>query len=54
MLLPQFPQPPLPDAPDLPGCTRGWVTFVTGDDLHPTKVTFEQTLSIPGAWRPAA
>ena len=54
VLLPQFPQPPLPDAPDLPGCARGWVTFVTPDDLHPTKVTFEQTLSIPGAWRPAA
>ena len=54
VLLPQFPQPPLPDAPDLPGCARGWVTFVTPDDLRPTKVTFEQTLSIPGAWRPAA
>ncbi len=54
VLLPQFPQPPLPDAPGLTGCVRGWVTFVTPDDLRPTKVTFEQTLSIPGAWRPGA
>ncbi len=33
------------------GCSRGWVTWVTADDLVPTKVTFEQTHSIPGAWR---
>ena len=51
VLHPQFPQPPLADGPHVTGCTRGWVTWVTQDILHPTKVTFEQTRGIPGAWR---
>lgn len=54
VLHPQFPQPPLPDAPS--GCVTGWVTWVVAPDLVPTKVTFEQTREVPGAWRlrPAA
>lgn len=51
VLHPEFPQPALPNGPDSTGCQRGWVVFVTPDDLHPTKVTFEQTREIPGAWR---
>lgn len=51
VLHPQFPQPPLPDAATAVGCARGWVTWVTADDLRPTQVRFEQTHSIPGAWR---
>jgi len=51
VLHPQFPQPTLPNSAPGTGCSRGWVTWVTADDLHPTQVTFEQTHSIPGAWR---
>jgi hypothetical protein len=50
VLHPQFPQPALPDGATA-GCSRGWVTWVTPDALHPTQVRFEQTRSIPGAWR---
>jgi hypothetical protein len=51
VLHPQFPQPTLPNGPTLRGCSRGWVTWVVANDLVPTKVTFEQTHDIPGAWR---
>jgi hypothetical protein len=51
VLHPQFPQPTLPTGPSLTGCSRGWVTWVTANDLKPTQVTFEQTHAIPGAWR---
>ncbi len=47
----QFPQPLFVNASTKTGCQRGWVTFVTADDLTPTKVTFEQTSDVPGAWR---
>jgi hypothetical protein len=51
LLHPQFPQPPLRNGTVVTRCTRGWVTWVTPNDLRPTKVTFEQTYDIPGAWR---
>ena len=51
VLLPQFPRPTLAPGPGSTGCSRGWVTFVTPDDLHPTKVTFEQTRQVPLPWR---
>lgn len=50
VLHPGFPQPSLPVASHAVGCTRGWVTWVTPDDLHATEVTFEQTREVPGAW----
>jgi hypothetical protein len=46
-----FPQPTFDNSSTKTGCQRGWVTFVTPDDLTPTKVTFEQTTEVPGAWR---
>lgn len=51
VVLPQFPRPTLRSGPGTSGCSRGWVTFVTSDDLHPTKVTFEQTRQVPLPWR---
>lgn len=51
VVLPQFPRPALPAGPGVSGCSRGWVTFVTSDELHPTKVTFEQTRQVPLPWR---
>lgn len=48
---PTFPQPALKAGAGLGSCMRGWVTFVTPDDLHPTKVTFEQTREVPPPWR---
>ena len=48
---PQFPRPTLPSGPGVSGCSRGWVTFVTPNELHPTKVTFEQTRQVPLPWR---
>jgi len=48
---PQFPQPALAGGPGTSSCRRGWVTFVTPDELHPTKVTFEQAREVPPAWR---
>lgn len=51
VLRPQFPQPALAGGPGGRSCRRGWVTFVTPDELHPTKVTFEQAREVPPAWR---
>ena len=51
VVLPQFPRPALASGPGTIGCSRGWVTFVTSDELHPTKVTFEQTRQVPPPWR---
>ena len=51
VVLPQFPRPALAAGPGTVGCSRGWVTFVTSDELHPTKVTFEQTRQVPLPWR---
>lgn len=51
VIRPQFPQPALAPGPGTPSCLRGWVTFVTPDELHPTKVTFEQAREVPPAWR---
>lgn len=48
---PGFPQPQFPDVTGRAGCAQGWVTWSTMDALHPTKVTFEQTREVPGAWR---
>lgn len=47
----EFPQPTFDNTSTKTGCQRGWVTFVTANDLKPTKVTFEQTTDVPGAWR---
>jgi len=51
VLHPQFPQPALRNGITLTRCARGWVTWVTSNELKPTKVTFEQTYDVPGAWR---
>ena len=52
VLHPQLPQPPFPGTSTATGCRTGWVTWVVQAELaRPTKVTFEQTRSVPGAWR---
>lgn len=51
VLHPGFPHPAFPDASRAAGCAQGWVTWVTADALHATRVTFEQTRDVPGAWR---
>ena len=51
VLHPQFPQPALRNGVTLTRCTRGWVTWVTSNQLKPTKVTFEQAFDVPGAWK---
>jgi hypothetical protein len=48
---PQFPQPQFPDDSPTAGCARGWVTWVTADNLKPTQVTFEQARTVSGPWR---
>lgn len=51
VLHPGWPTPVFPNASQAAGCARGWVTWVTPDALHPTKVSFEQTRRVPGVWR---
>jgi hypothetical protein len=46
----QFPKPTFDNTSTATGCQQGWVTFVTSDDLKPTKVTFEQTREVRGPW----
>lgn len=48
---PGFPRPAFPDVSVTAGCAQGWVTWSTMNALHATKVTFEQTREVPGAWR---
>jgi hypothetical protein len=48
----QFPQPAFPNTSRRAGCATGWVTWVVPGDLTaPSKITFEQTREVPGAWR---
>lgn len=51
VLHPGFPGPAFPDDSTATGCARGWVTWVTPDALHATRVSFEQARSVPGPWR---
>jgi hypothetical protein len=52
VLRPQLPQPPFPGSSTAPGCAQGWVTWVVPPELaRPSMITFEQTRSVPGAWR---
>jgi hypothetical protein len=51
VLHPEFPRPTFDNSSTATGCQDGWVTFVTSDDLVPTKVTFEQTRDVRGPWR---
>jgi hypothetical protein len=51
VLHPQFPQPTFPNSSPKAGCARGWVTWVTADDLKPTQVTFEQARTVSVPWR---
>ena len=48
---PQFPQPAFPNDSPTAGCARGWVTWVTANNLIPTQVTFEQARTVSGPWR---
>lgn len=47
----EFPQPPFPDSSTRAGCARGWVTWVTPDNVKGAKVSFEQAREFPGPWR---
>jgi hypothetical protein len=50
VLHPEFPQPAFDNASTATGCREGWVTFVTSDELRPTRVSFEQTRDLQGPW----
>jgi hypothetical protein len=47
----QFPQPAFPNNSPTAGCARGWVTWVTPNNLKPTQVTFEQARTVSVPWR---
>lgn len=52
VLRPELPQPAFPNTSTRTGCARGWVTWVVAHELSaPSKITFEQTRDVPGAWR---